>query len=220
MMSTEQDIFAAIKSGDAERVQELATQTPGLAGARDENGVSALMQARYHFRMDMVEALLSAGPTLDIFEATALGQTGRVQEMLEAEPDLVNAWSPDGYPLLGYACFFGHFEVAKLLLERGAQPNVASRNPMKVFPINSAASGKHSGIVKLLLEHGSDPDAAQNSNYTSLHSAAHNGDVATLKLLLAHGADPKPKTNDGKTPLDMAEDGGHEEAAELLRTAA
>lgn len=217
MTSAKQEIFAAIKGGDAARVRALAAQDPSLAKARDESGVSALLQACYHFRLDIVEALRATNAPLDIFEAAALGQTERVQELLDQQPGLANAWSPDGFPVLGYPCFFGHPAVAQLLLERGAHPNVATRNAMRVYPLNSAASRKRSDIVKLLLDHRADPNAAQNSGYTSLHSAAHNGDVETVKVLLAKGADKNRKSDDGKTPLDMAEAGGHEEVARLLR---
>ena len=217
MEEKDRKIFAAIKAGDAPRVRALVTQDPAAAAARDENGVSALLQTKYHMRNDMVEILLEAKPELDIFEAAALGETERMKELLDQQPELANAWSPDGFPVVGYPCFFGHMEAAKLLLERGAEPNVAAKNPMKVFPINSAAAAKRSDIVELLLDHGADPNAAQHGGWTALHSAAHNGDVATVKLLLARGAEPKPKADDGKTPLDMAEEDGHEEVVKLLQ---
>ena len=59
MTSAKQEIFVAIKGGDAARVRALAAQDPSLAKARDESGVSALLQACYHSRLDMVEALLA-----------------------------------------------------------------------------------------------------------------------------------------------------------------
>lgn len=218
-MTERSDIFDLIAGGDIAGLRELLGGKPFAARERNESGVSALMWACYNFRPEVVGMVRAAikPDEVDIFEAAMLGETERVQKLLDAQPGSRTTFSPDGFPLLGFACFFGHMGTAKLLLERGANPNVAAKNPMKVFPINSAASRKRTDIVELLLDHGADPNAAQHLGYTSLHSAAHNGDVETIRLLMNRGADANPVNDDGKTPLQMAEEGGHEEAAALLR---
>ena len=218
-MTEHRDIFELIGKGDVPGLQELLRATPSAARERNEDGVSALVWACYNFRPEVVKTVRAAIEieNIDIFEATALGETERVRDLLDAQPEPLAAFSPDGFPLLGFASFFGHIETAKLLLERGADPNVAAKNPMKVFPLNSAASRKRTDIVRLLLDTGADPNAAQHMGYTSLHSAAHNGDVETIRLLLARGANSNPVGEDGKTPHQLAKEAGHEEAATLLQ---
>ncbi len=216
-MSDHQEVFEAIQENDVARLKELLAKEPSLAGAKDENGVSALMKARYHFRMEMVEALVAAKPELDIFEAAAMGKRERAKELVRAQPELMRAWSPDGFTALHLAAFFGQPEMVALLLEHGAVVNMTAHNPMKVMPLHSAAAARNLKSVELLLEHGAEVNAQQQGGWTALHAAAHHGDVAMAKMLLARGADPKDTNGEGKTALDLAVADGHEEVARLLR---
>ena len=51
---TETDLFDAIDKGDPGRLSRLVAETPALAGARDPNGVSALLHARYRDNLPAV----------------------------------------------------------------------------------------------------------------------------------------------------------------------
>ena len=57
MASTEDDLFAAIEAGDVDGVRALLEEQPGLATARDDDGVSALMRARYRIDRGLVAAV-------------------------------------------------------------------------------------------------------------------------------------------------------------------
>jgi len=102
--------------------------------------MSELLQAIYRGDQARVEELLAEGPELDVFEAAALGRTGRLEELLDADASLANAWADDGFQPLGLASFFGHVGAARLLVDRGAEVNSASQNDMKVMPLHSAAA--------------------------------------------------------------------------------
>src|SRR5262245_24860358 len=73
-------------------------------------------------------AQLAAGKELTIFEASALGRTDRVRELLEQDPGLAKTFGDDGFHALGLACFFGNVDATRLLLENGADVNALSRN--------------------------------------------------------------------------------------------
>lgn len=153
--------------------------------------MSDILQAVY--RGDRGEAeRLAAGRELDVFEASALGRTERVRELLDSDPGLANAWADDGFQPLGLASFFGHVGAARLLIERGAEVNSASRNPMKVMPLHSAAAAQDPdvrySIAKLLLEAGAEPNAPQQDDYTPLMAADQHGDTRLRELLVEHGA--------------------------------
>jgi ankyrin repeat protein len=126
-----------------------------------------------------------------------------VHELLLLEGGFVDLWSPDGFTALHLAAFFGHEDVAAELLRRGADVSAASRNPLRVQPLHSAAAGNHTGIVRLLLEHGADPNARQQGGFTPIHAAAQNGNEELYALLVAHGADEEATTDDGRTVADF-----------------
>jgi ankyrin repeat protein len=153
--------------------------------------MSDVLEAIYRGDSDEAERL-AAGRELDIFEASALGRTGRVRDLVDADPSLANAWADDGFQPLGLASFFGHAETARVLVEHGAEVNSASRNPMRVMPLHSAAAAQDPDvryeIAKLLLDAGADPNARQQDDYTPLLAADQHGDARLRDLLVAHGA--------------------------------
>src|SRR5579864_2983543 len=183
-------IIAAIQSGDKEKVRTLLAQDPSAAAARNEQGVSAIMLALYNRRKEILELLEAASPSLDIFEATSLGKTVRIGDLIKKDRALVNARSADGFTPLHFAAFFGQETAAHLLLENGAQPDAVANNPTKVMPLHSAAAGRNLAIVRDLLEHKAPPNAKQQGGWTALHEAAQSGDKEMIEFLLKHGADP------------------------------
>jgi uncharacterized protein len=210
------DLIAAIHSGDLQTLQTLVNESPSLAAARDEAGVSALMNACYRGRHDMMEALLAAGPELDVFEAASLGKTEILRELLARDASLANVFSSDGFAPLHFAAFFGQEAIARLLLDRGADATAVARNLMRVQALHSAAATRQLGIVRLLLEHGTPVDARQQGGWTALHAAAQNGDREMVDVLLKFGADPAQGNDDGKTAASLATEKGHTELAAFL----
>jgi ankyrin repeat protein len=83
-------------------------------------------------------------------------------------------------------------EGARLLVERGAEVNSASRNQMKVMPLHSAVATNDPDaryeIVELLLRAGADPNAVQQDRFTPLMAADHHGDERLRAILVEHGA--------------------------------
>lgn len=209
-------LFEAIDAGDVARVRELLREDRSLAEARDDDGVSAVLHARYRGRTEAVEAVLEARPELDVFDAAGLGDAGRLRELLDENASLVSAWSPDGFTSLHLACFFDRPEAVELLLERGADVSAVARSPLGVTPLHSAAAGGRARIVGSLLERGADPNARQPGGFVALHAAAQNGDAEMAELLLAHGADAGARTEDGRAAADLAAEAGHGELAERL----
>jgi len=189
-----------------------------------QDDVSPILQALYEGRTEDADALLADDPTLDLFEAAAVGRADRMRELLDADPTLAQAWSPDGFQALHVAAFFGHTDATGLLLERGADTASLSRHEfVKVTPLHSAVASEGAEnlrTVEVLLARGAPVGARAEGGGTPLHSAAHNGNVAIVEALLANGADPHAAGDDGKTPLDLARDQGHDTVVNMCASAA
>jgi uncharacterized protein len=211
------EVMAAIRDGNAEKLRELISKDASLAGVKDEAGVSAVLQARYARRNDLLDILLAAKPDLDIFEASALGQAARVRELLQQDSGLAQAWSADGFTPLHLACFFRQEALAKLLLDHGAQPSVVAKNPMRVTPLHSAVAAGEFSTVRMLVKRGAFINAQQQGGWTALHAAAQTEDDFLVEFLLKSGADPHLRSEDGRTAADMAEAKGSKQLARKLR---
>ena len=193
-------LFEAIRGGDAERVRELVAADPALAGARDGNGLSAVLTALYQRKPEACEALLAAGPELDVLEAAALGRADRLRD----DPDALTARTPEGFTALHLAAFFGGGAAVRALLAAGAPADGDAENVQRVRPLHSAAAALDHDAVHALLDAGADPNVRQQGGFTPLLAAAHADDPGLAKMLLTHGADPALAADDGRDAAAMA----------------
>jgi ankyrin repeat protein len=155
--------------------------------------MSEILQALY--RGDAASAHeLAQCADLDIFEAAALGEAARVRRLLDDDPTLANAFGADGFHPLGLACFFGHVDAARVLLEHGAEVDALSRNEhIQTAAIHAAAAAgadeaTRYELVELVLDHGADPNLAQGGGFRAIDAARQNGDEPLERLLKERGA--------------------------------
>jgi ankyrin repeat protein len=217
-MSVSEELFQAVQEGRIDRLRAAIGAEPDLARSRDARGVSLLLHARYHSRFDAVEALLEIlHDELDVFESAALGRADRLARLLAQNPRVIDTRAPDGFTPLQLATFFAQPEAVKLLLQRGADVEAVSANPMGLRALHSAAAGGSTEIVERLLLARADPNSRQQRGLTALHAAAFAGRVDMTRVLLAHGADAALVDVEGKTAYDMALAKGHAAVVQLLR---
>ncbi len=211
------DFIEAIKAGNIAQVTQALDQDPTLVNAKADNGLSAVLTAAYYNEPQIAQLLVQRGAELTIFEAAAVGALDRVEGWIVAQPELINAYAPDGFQPIGLAAFFGHQPVVELLLRVGAEVDSPSKNPMHVRPLHSAIANRRTAIAKLLIEHGADVNSTQADDFTPLHEAAQNGLLNIAQLLLDRGASVNAKLTNGQTPLTLAIEQHHVEVEELLR---
>jgi ankyrin repeat protein len=219
MASTSDDLFTAIEAGDIGGVETILSADAATAAARDASGVSALMRALYRFDPEVVEVVRSRAGSLDMFEAAALGDLDRLEELLDAQPISATAYSGDGFTALHLAAFFGAPEAAALLIQRGAEVDALGRGWMTGTALHSAVSRLQSDVVRILLEAGANPNVRQSAGWTPLHAAAMNGDLTSVELLLAAGADPTARNDEGRSVADLVEESGDDATSERIRSA-
>jgi ankyrin repeat protein len=187
--------------GNGNNAEEGPTAAPGAGG------LTALVIAAREGNMDSVRALVAAGA--DVNQASADQTTPLLVAVQNgfynvggylldhaANPNLANAkgWNPvymtvknrnietGTVPLPNEV---GELEFLKLLLDRGANPNLRIKADTEV----------HSGFKAVWLE---------EEGATPFFRAAIAGDMTVLKLLLKYGADPSIKTTHGATALMAA----------------
>ncbi len=215
------DLFAAIRSGDAAAVDRILVARPAAAGASDASGLSALTVAAYHGQWPIVERILAAGPDLDLFEASIVGEPETVQARLDEarrERDVeAEASSRRGVvaPLEPHGADDG---PAAEILSAGEPDPVDARSPDGFTALHLAAFFGRPPVVRLLLDRGADPNtwATGGLRVQPLHSAVAGGDEAVAAMLVEAGADVNAAQDGGYTPLMGAAQNGLAATVALL----
>ena len=110
---------------------------------------------------------------------------------------------------LYYAIARGELEMARALLEHGADPAIVCADPEDPKAKTNGETPLHvavrkiPGIIPDLLARGAPADAQNRDGWTPLHDAAMSAADA-IPELLAHGAVVDAKDVDGRTPLMFA----------------
>jgi len=152
--------------------------------------------------LPLIRKLLDAGANPNAL----VNNTPRAR-MREGSPRIVFATA------LMRAAFAADLELVRLLLERGADPKVVSRDGETMVSAASGLAfihGYHRGkskeerlqVVKLFVELGNDVNQADDYGITPLMAAANDGNVAVIQYLIDAGADlgahDLGKKNDGQ----------------------
>jgi uncharacterized protein len=209
-----------IRGGETAEVAASVEENPSLVESRDAQGVSAFLWSIYSRQPVIRDFLLTRLPSLDIFEAAALGDCSRLSALLERDSEQINLISADGWTPLHLAAAFGGHEATALLLDRGARVNQRSSNPMQNQALHACiALGRDCETARLLIARGAELNAPQVGGYAPLHQAAAAGLPDMTRVLLGAGADPALRCDQGKTPVDYARERNHEGVVHLLALA-
>ena len=108
----------------------------------------------------------------------------------------------------------GHVEVARVLLEHGADVN--AKDISKWTPLRHALDKGHVETARVLIKNGADVGAQGVDDWMPLHWASRHGQVDLVQMLLDHGADMDSKDIYGWIPWRRALDEGHIEVVRVL----
>jgi serine/threonine-protein phosphatase 6 regulatory ankyrin repeat subunit B len=127
----------------------------------------------------------SETPRQILFAAAWRGNEDKVKEIIDAKLVAVNAVDDNKVSALRFAAQFGHLEMVRFLLSRGAEVNLKARDGMT--PLMAAVEQGHAEIVGVLLAAGANVNArAKDTNALLLAKEKGHGDLE--RVLIDAGA--------------------------------
>jgi hypothetical protein len=166
--------------------------------------LSKVTRTCIHLQPIMMNVKLGRWGRTQLHHCAKNGLTTSVKRLLSIRNINVNVKDDvhGATPLHRAACH-GHVEIARLLLQNGAEVNV--RNNYGNTPLHWAASHGHVDILHLLVENGVDLEAQDNDGWRVLHSAAIYGHLPFIQELISrYHVDINARRNDGITALREA----------------
>lgn len=171
--------------------------------AMDEIGYTALHLCAERGYVDLVLLLLKHNARVSFTDVDKGGLGNPPRTVLADEP-------------LRLAVKNGHYEVAEILLQNGADPNARyflGAEINLVSPLNTR-------FLELLLKYGADPNSRDRTGLTPLMKACrHPQGLLAAQILIRYGADVNEMTSerhDNRTVLHYAVLSGNMETVKLL----
>ncbi|XP_013380128.1 ankyrin-1 [Lingula anatina] len=134
--------------------------------------------------------------------AAKKGHKGNVTALLKhgANPNSLDA---DNNASLLFAVRGHHVDMAKSLIEKGADVDVKNNKQVSALHIACRRHGQQVSMLKLLLESKACPDFPDEEGNTPLHIAVSRGKIESVKLLLRY-CDVNRTNNEGMTAMHIA----------------
>ena len=212
-------LLLAARQGAGNGVRALAEAGADL-NASDPDGTTALNMAIINAHYDVAALLIEKGANPNVGDSAGMTPLYAAIDMRHQEP-LINR------PLPRPSGRLLPLDVAKLLLEHGAEPNARLKTPLLMRQHNGGdpslgegatvlmRAAKVSDVITmgLLLDKGADPNLRLRNQGTALMVAAsrqgrnagpEESTIAAMKLLIDRGADPNLVNDNGETALHIA----------------
>jgi len=157
-----------------------------------EYGFSSWPTLQSHVKM-LEAAGTTAAIVASLRDAAGKGDLAQLHALLDAHQELINERGGEGVRTALHQAVFGNREAAvKLLLERGANPNVRCEGD-NAYPLHFAVEKNRIPIIHLLVEHGADTIGEGDYHELGVIGWATawdyiQADPEVVAYLLAHGA--------------------------------
>lgn len=143
----------------------------------------------------------------ELMEEIKAGNTDLVAELLRAGHDVNKLSEEDRLSPLSLACQCGRLEIAKLLLEHGADVNIPGPEGQTPLHLLCGAEERCSDMVELgnlLISHGASIDAADNMGKTPVLRACESEDHKLVHLLCSAGCNVNIHDYNGDSAIKVA----------------
>jgi len=179
----------------------LSCGAPVSVDAQDARGCTALMLAGWRGHADVVRELLAAGARVDVRDR-------------------------DAWTALAFAARFGRLEIARVLLDHGAQRDAASSAHERT-PLMHAVLMGHVEVARMLLDSGADVSRVDRDG-NSVVMMALEGDTQSssgdeegarlemVRMLVERGAGLLEPNKSGRMPMQIAAEDEFSRIAEFF----
>jgi ankyrin repeat protein len=184
-------LHRAAEIGDLEMMEELIAAGAQVDAARAD-GYRPVHCALHRGRKSREQALaaarllLKAGAEYTIYLAAELGDAESVRAALTGDRNLANHSDTQWWRPITAAARREDFDMVKLLLDHGADPNLPEDGARVGVALWTAVYLDQPAMVRLLLEHGANPNTSPESSGNAMMHARRNPGI--LELLLQYGA--------------------------------
>jgi ankyrin repeat protein len=205
----EDDTIPILVAAGAElELEDFSGRTPLIAAA--ENGRLSNVDRLIEYGADIEVRLPSRKTALHV----AISRRNVALTKLLADRGAYLDQRFNDHTALTFAIFTACTDIAKILIESGADVNLPSATG--TFPLLSAVATGNLKIVEALISRGATVENASPSGYTPLHMAAHKNRLEILPILMQAGSPLDPINDQGETPLAIAVSLGHCHVAKML----
>ena len=215
------ELIDAVRKHEITSVKGIVKSAPEHVNGRDSGGSTPLHHAAGFGTLETMKRLIEAGAEVDARNDRnstplhwAVSDIEKMRLLLARGAEIDAKTERERTPLSLAASL--RFDIAplKLLLDKGANPNIASINGQT--PLMSAAGAGNVEAMELLLAKKADPLAVAGSGAVALIAAAASRNPEAVKLLLEYGADVNAKTKRNQTAIFGAASRGAEDVVKLL----
>ena len=212
-------LMLAARQGARDGVRALADAGADL-DVGDPDGTTALNIAVINAHYDVAALLVEKGANLNIGDTAGMTPLYAAIDMQHQEPMINRPLPKPSGSLLP-------IDLVKLLLERGADSNIALKTPLLMrqhsggdpqlgegaTPLMRASKVSNTTFIGMLLDKGADPNRRLRNQTTALMIAAsrtgrnlgpEQGTIDAMSLLIAKGADVNAVNDNGETALHIA----------------
>ena len=145
--------------------------------------------------------------SVQLWHASTKGDLPAVLRLLSEGADLHALGGTYKSIVLHQACWFGHCEIIRALLDAGADPEAKDQD--ELTPLYLACQEGQVEAAKILLGAGANMEAAADKGCTPLHIACNHGRLAVVQLLVEECANLDAQSHLGWTALHYATRKGH-----------
>ncbi|CAG2105105.1 unnamed protein product, partial [Medioppia subpectinata] len=204
-------------------IVELLIKYNAEVNAQTSQGNTPLMFACAGGHEEVVKLLLKSGANVEdhnenghtpLMEAASAGHVNVATILVEHGASINTHSNEYKESALTLACYKGHLEMVRFLLEAGADQEHKT-DEMHTALMEASMDG-HVEVARLLLDSGAQVNMPADSFESPLTLAACGGHVELAMLLLERGANIEEVNDEGYTPLMEAAREGHEEMVALL----